>query len=228
MLLGREQEQAAIGRLLEGARAGVSAGLIVTGQPGVGKTTLLNYARDGATGMRVLGAQGLQGVSSLPYSALADILRPLFYAIDRLPDEQAAGLRAAMTLGPPSPGDRFKTYAGALSLIGAAAERGPILITIDDAHWLDPASAEALFFVSRRLTAEGVLMLFAAREASEMPADPGGLPLLSLGGLDHDASIELLGLNARSVARPVAEAIYSASGGNPLALIEISSLLTER
>jgi DNA-binding CsgD family transcriptional regulator len=228
MLLGRERERATIGRLLEGTRAGVSAGLIVTGQPGVGKTTLLNYAREAAGGMRVLGARGLQAESSLSYSALADVLRPLFYAIDRLPEEQAAGLRAAMALGPPSPGDRFKTYAGALSLIAAAAEQGPILITIDDVHWLDPASAEALFFVSRRLTAEGVLMLFAARDSAEMPADPAGLPLLSLTGLDHDTSIELLGLNAKSTAPRVAEAIYAASGGNPLALIEISSLLTER
>jgi DNA-binding CsgD family transcriptional regulator len=133
-----------------------------------------------------------------------------------------------MALGPPSPGDRFKTYAGALSLIAAAAESGPILITIDDAHWLDPASAEALFFVSRRLTAEGVLMLFAARDSTEMPADPAFLPHLSLSGLDHDASIELLGLSVKSMAPRVAEAIYAASGGNPLALIEISSLLSER
>jgi DNA-binding CsgD family transcriptional regulator len=227
VLLGRERERAAIDHLLEGARAGASGGLIVTGQPGVGKTTLLNYAREAAGDLRLLGARGLQAEASLPYSALADVLRPLLALLDRLPEVQAAGLRAAMALGPPSPGDRFKTYAGALSLIATAAEDGPILISIDDAHWLDPASAEALFFVSRRLTAEGVLMLFAAREAAEMPADPAGLPLLSLGGLDHDASIELLGLNAKAMAQSVAEAIYSASGGNPLALIEISSLLSE-
>ena len=218
----------AIARLLEGARAGVSTGLLVTGQPGVGKTTLLNDARKAAGGMRVLGARGLQAESSLPYSALADVLRPLLSIIDRVPEVQADGLRAAMALGPPSPGDRFKTYAGALSLIAAAAEDGPIVITVDDAHWLDPASAEALFFVSRRLTAEGVVMLFAARDSTEMPADPAGLPVLNLGGLDHDASIELLGLNAKAMAPAVAEAIYAASGGNPLALIEISSLLTER
>jgi DNA-binding CsgD family transcriptional regulator len=226
MLLGRERERAAIDRLLHGARAGVSGGLIITGQPGVGKTTLLSYAREAAKGMRLLGARGFQAESSLPYSALADVLRPLLPLIDRLPEVQAAGLRAAMVLGPPAPGDRFKTYAGALTLIAAAADDGPMLITVDDAHWLDPASAEALFFVSRRLTAEGVLMLFAARDSTEMPA--AGLPQLSLDGLDHDASIELLGLSAKAMAPPVAEAIYSASGGNPLALIEISSLLTER
>ena len=228
MLLGRERERAAIDHLLHGTRAGVSGGLIITGQPGVGKTTLLSYAREAAKGMRLLGARGFQAESSLPYSALADVLRPLLAWLDRLPEVQAAGLRAAMALAPPSPGDRFKTYAGALSLIAAAAEEGPMLIAVDDAHWLDPASAEALFFVTRRLAAEGVLMLFAARDSNEMPADPAGLPLLSLGGLDHDASIQLLGLSAKAMARPVAEAIYSASAGNPLALIEISSLLTER
>ena len=178
--------------------------------------------------MRLLGARGLQAESSLPYSALADVLRPLLPLIDRLPDVQAAGLRAAMALGPPSPGDRFKTYAGALSLVAAAAEEGPILVTVDDAHWLDPASAEALFFTARRLTAEGVLVLFAARDSTEMPADPAGVPLMRLGGLDRDASLELLGQSAKSMAPAVAEAIYSASGGNPLALIEIASLLSER
>jgi DNA-binding CsgD family transcriptional regulator len=228
MLLGRERERTAIDRLLHGTRAGVSGGLIITGQPGVGKTTLLSYAREAAKGMRLLGARGFQAEASLPYSALADVLRPLLAWLDRLPEVQAAGLRAAMALAPPSPGDRFTTYAGALSLIAAAAEEGPMLIAVDDAHWLDPASAEALFFVTRRLAAEGVLMLFAARDGTELPAAPAGLPLLRLDGLDHDASIELLGLNAKSMARPVAEAIYLASGGNPLALIEISSLLTER
>jgi DNA-binding CsgD family transcriptional regulator len=227
MLLGRERERAIIDALLDGARAGVSGGLVITGQPGVGKTTLLNYAREAAGGMRLLGARGFQAEASLPYSALADVLRPLLAWLDRLPEVQAAGLRAALALGPPSPGDRFKTYAGALGLIAAAADEGPMLIAVDDAHWLDPASAEALFFVTRRLAAEGVLMLFAARDGTELPADSTGLPLLRLDGLDHDASIELLGLNAKSMAPPVAEAIYSASGGNPLALIEISSLLTE-
>lgn len=228
MLLGRGSERATIDGLIAGARSGVSAGLLLTGQPGAGKTTLLDYGRESATGLKLLGARGLQAESSLPYSGLADVLRPLLALLDRLPEVQAEALRGAMALGPPAPGDRFKTYAGALSLIAAAAEDGPILITIDDTHWLDPASAEALFFVSRRLTAEGVLMLFAARDSTEMPADPAGLPRLSLGGLDREASMQLLGFNPTAMAPSVAEAVYSASGGNPLALIEISSLLTDR
>ena len=228
MLLGRGSERGSIDSLIEGARAGVSAGLLLTGQPGAGKTTLLEYARERAGGLTLLAARGLQAESTLPYSGLSDVLRPLFRFFDRIPQVQATCLGAAMAIGPPAPGDRFNSYAGALSLIAAAAEEGPILITVDDVQWLDPASAEALFFVCRRLIAEGVVVLFSARDSVELPADPSGVPVLQIGGLEREVSLELLDRSAGSMAPSVAEAIYAASGGNPLALIEISRLLSER
>jgi ATP/maltotriose-dependent transcriptional regulator MalT len=228
MLLGRGLETAAIDALIRGARQGTSGALIVSGDPGAGKSAILDYAAASAAGMTVVRAQGIEAESSLPFAALADVLRPMIGRIDRLPEVQSASLRAALAIGPPVPGDRFTTYVAALNLIAAFAETQPVLVIVDDLQWIDPGSAEALFFAARRISAERVAVLFAARVNAELPTDPAAFPDLRLNGLDHDASRLLASQSAPAIATSVADAIYRASGGNPLALIQIPALLSER
>ena len=228
MLLGRGSERAAIDGLIRGASQGVSGVLLLRGDAGAGKTALLEYVADTTAGMTVVRARGIEAESSLPFAALADVLRPMMAQLDRLPPVQSASLRAALVIGPPLPGDRFTTYVAALNLVALFAETQPLLIVVDDLHWIDPESAEALFFAARRLGAERIAMLFAARDSGDLPADPAALPVLQLGGLDKDPSLQLLSQATPAIAAPVATAIWRASGGNPLALTEIPRLLSER
>jgi DNA-binding CsgD family transcriptional regulator len=228
MLLGRGTERAVIDALLVGASRGVSGALLLTGDAGAGKTALLEYAADTTAGMTVVRARGIEAESSLPFAALADVLRPMIAQIDRLPPVQSASLSAALAIGPPLPGDRFTTYVAALNVVALFAETQPVLIIVDDLHWIDPESAEAFFFAARRLHAERVAMLFAARNRADLPVDPAALPTLDLGGLDRDASLLLLSRSTPAIATSVAQAIWRASGGNPLALTEIPGLLSDR
>ena len=228
MLLGRGSERAAIDGLIRGASQGVSGVVMLSGDPGAGKSALLKYAAETAPGMMVVRARGIEAESSLPFAALADVLRPMVAQIDRLPPVQSASLRAALALGPPLPGDRFTTYVATLNLVALFAETQPILVIVDDLQWIDPGSAEALFFAARRLHAERVAMLFAARDSADLPADPAALPALHLGGLDREASLLLLSGSRPAIATSVAQAIWRASGGNPLALTEIPGLLSDR
>src|SRR5438132_9582237 len=207
MLLGRGPERAAIDALIRDAGQGASGALLLSGDPGAGKSALLSYAAETDPGMTVVRARGIQAESSLPFAALADVLRPMVAQIDRLPAVQAASLRAALAIGPPLPGDRFTTYVSALNLVALSAETHPVLIVVDDLHWIDPESAEALFFAARRLGAERIAMLFAARDSGDLPADPAALPLLHLGGLDKDPSMQLLSQATPAMAAPGATAI---------------------
>src|SRR5256885_12954933 len=215
MLVGRVRELAAIDGLIGGAGHGVSGALLLSGDAGTGKTALLEYAADTSAGMTVVRARGIEAESSLPFAALADVLRPMMAQLDRLPPVQSASLRAALVIGPPLPGDRLPTYVAALNLVALFAETQPVLIVVDDLHWIDPESAEALFFAARRLGAERIAMLFAARDSGDVPADPAALPVLSLGGLDKDPSMQLLSQATPAIAAPVATAIWRATGGQP-------------
>jgi DNA-binding CsgD family transcriptional regulator len=213
MLLGREAECARIDALLDAARGGASAALMIRGDPGIGKSALLQAAVRRADGMRVVRARGVESESELTFAGLADLLAPLLDRLDGLPPAQSAALAGALALGPPAAPDRFAVYAATLSLL---ADCAPLLAIVDDAAWIDPATREALLFVARRLQQEGIVVLFAARTAI---AD---LPELVLGGLDREAATALL-----RAAPEVAARLVEATGGNPLALLELSALLTE-
>jgi DNA-binding CsgD family transcriptional regulator len=228
MLRGRDAECAHLDGLIDAARNGESRALVIRGEPGVGKSALLRYAVDSATDMRTIVARGLESESELPFAGLADLVRPLHGAMASLPPLQAAVLGGAVALGPPVSGDRFAVCAATLSLLAEAAESGPLLVVVDDIQWLDSGSAEAVLFAARRISAEGVLLLLAIREGEPTALDLSDLPLLHVTGLSEQASIQLL---ADQVAAPVlprvAADLYSATDGNPLALLEITGLLTK-
>jgi len=226
-MVGRRAECARIDLLLDTACRGLSGALVLRGEAGIGKSVLLRYAADRATEMRVLEAQGIESESELPFAGLSDLLRPSLDHLDSLPDAQSAALRGALALGPPEPSDRFAVYTAVLNLLAATAEETPVLCLIDDAQWLDSASAEAVLFVARRLEAEGVAMLFATRHSQESGSNRG-LENLPLRSLDTEATAALLAMHAAQYPAPeVAERLARETGGNPLAIVELSRLLTE-
>ncbi len=227
MLVGRDVECERIDRLLDEARRGRSGALVLRGEPGIGKSTLCAHAVARADGMTVLRAHGIESEAELPFAALADLLRPLLEHLGDIPLPQAAALEAAFALGPPAAGDPFTTCAATLSLLAAAAEDGPVLVVVDDAHWLDHSSAQALLFAARRLDAEGIVVLVATRDGEATPFDGAGLHELLLSGLDHDSAALVLNTSADTAIEPeVAERLISATGGNPLALLEAPVLLS--
>jgi DNA-binding CsgD family transcriptional regulator/tetratricopeptide (TPR) repeat protein len=246
VLIGRNVERARIDRLLDGARQGDSGVLVIRGEPGIGKTVLLQYAIGQAYGMRVLRAQGVESESELPFAGLHELLQPLQDRLDRLPGPQAVALASALAIEPPAgaagggatdadidgggeppvAGDRFTVSAATLSLLAAAAEDQPVLAVVDDAQWLDGSSAEALAFTARRLHAEGIVLLLGLRETEATTSALESLASLRLASLADDDAIRLLATRQGAVARPIAAQLVRATAGNPLALVELSSLLT--
>jgi ATP/maltotriose-dependent transcriptional regulator MalT len=228
VLYGRDAEREAIRALLEGARASRSGVLVVRGEPGIGKTALLEDARDRATDMHVLTARGVEAESELPFGALHQLIRPALGHVGELPEPQAAALRAALGLSEGGGEERFLVFAACLSLLSELSERRPVLCVIDDAHWFDEASADALRFVARRLDAEGVVMLFGAREGGPRTFDAPDLPSLTLDGLNPEAAAALLNRRIGTEATPfVRERLIEQTRGNALALVELPSALSE-
>jgi DNA-binding CsgD family transcriptional regulator len=216
VLLGRQRELFAIDQALAAARLGKSSRLVFRGEPGIGKTALLEYAIDRAQSMHVLTARGVEFEADVPFAGLSELLQPALGLLDRLPPIHAEALRSSLGLGPRIEADRLIIGAAALGLISAYADEAPLLITVDDAQWLDRASCEAILFVARRLVADPVAVLVAVREGEESPLLAAGLPELRLAGLGTEAAAQLL-----SVPPDVALQLVEATGGNPLALIEL-------
>ncbi|QES44890.1 hypothetical protein DEJ49_31320 [Streptomyces venezuelae] len=227
MLLGRSAECARLLALIDKARGGESGALLIRGEAGIGKTSLVGYVAEQADDLLRLGTRGVEVESDLPYVGLADLLRPVLHALDRIPERQGAALTGALALGPAVAQDRFAVAAGTLSLLGALAEEGPVLVTVDDAQWLDPYSLDALAFATRRLSREGVVVLFTARdEQEEAMSRLASVETFTLTGLDAESAHRLIAekgtaeLTAQEADRLLAEA-----RGNPLALIELPALL---
>ncbi|MEO7236465.1 MAG: LuxR family transcriptional regulator [Lapillicoccus sp.] len=223
MLVGRHEERRRLNALVAGARLGQSGVLVVDGEPGIGKTALLGYAVEQAAGFLVLRVTGSEDEADLPFAGLAQLLRPVAAQLDRLPAPQARALSVALALSEGGEVDRFAVAAGVLSLVIEAADRLPVAIVIDDAHLLDRPSTEAVLFMARRLLADPVLVLAAAR-SHEAPAwTSAGLPGLSVVGLDGPSSSAV----ARSAApqeltREQTHRIVTLSGGNPLAIAALA------
>ena len=219
MLLDRLPERAEVGGLLEAARAGRSGVLVMRGEPGVGKTALLDWAVGSAAGLRVVRVAGVESEMELAFAALQQLCAPMLDRLAGLPDPQRAALGVAFGLETGTAPDRFLVGLAVLSLLSEAAERQPLLCVIDDAQWLDRASALVLAFVARRLLAEPVALAFAAREPGE---EFRGLPELAVGGLRDGDARELLGSVVRGpLDQRVRDRIVVETRGNPLALIEL-------
>ena len=219
MLCGRSEQLAAIGRLLGGMRSGRAGALVLRGEAGIGKTALLEAAADKAAGARVLRVAGVESEAELPFAALHALLRPALDQIGALPGRQAAALRGAFGLAEETVTDRFLVGLGVLSLVAELAEDRPVLVLVDDAQWVDRASADALVFAARRLQAERAAVLVAARDEPPGAGLPG-LPELRVGGLDQTAAEQLLA--GAGLVRAVRDQLIAEAGGNPLALIELS------
>ena len=226
MLFGRDAERALIGALLDAARDSRSGALALRGEAGVGKTVLLDDARAAAGDMHVLSARGVESESELPFAALQQLLRPALGLLDRLPAPQAAALRSALGLADGGGQERFLIYSACLSLLSELAEEQPVLCLVDDAHWLDAGSADALQFVARRLDAEGVVLLFSAREGDVRVFEAPDVPSHTVDGLDPEAAAELLAHAAASAAPQVRERLLEQTHGNALALVELPTALS--
>jgi DNA-binding CsgD family transcriptional regulator len=219
MLLDRLPERAALSRLLDAARAGRSGVLVMRGEPGVGKTALLEYAVESAAGLRVARVAGVESEMELAFAGLQQLCAPMLDKLGGLPDPQRAALGVAFGLSTGAAPDRFLVGLAALGLLSEAAVQQPLFCVIDDAQWMDRASAQALAFVARRLLAEPVAILFATREPGE---EFRGLPELPVGGLREGDAQELLSsVITGPLDERVRDRIIAETRGNPLALIEL-------
>ena len=224
VLHDRRDEREALERLLEALRCGQSRVLVVCGEPGVGKTALLQFAFGSASAFRVVRAVGVESEMELAFAALQQLCAPMLDRLDRLPAPQRDALGVAFGLRAGNAPDRFLVGLAVLSLLSAAAEEQPLVCVVDDAQWLDRVSAQALVFVARRLLAESVALLFVTREPSE---DLDGLPTLVVEGLRDGDARALLGSAVRvPLDERVRERLVAETRGNPLALLELPRGLT--
>ncbi|WP_344862769.1 ATP-binding protein, partial [Planomonospora alba] len=217
-LYGRKPEQDALAGLLAGARAGTSASLVLRGEPGIGKTALLDHAAAEAGDLRLLRGTGIESEAELPFSGLQLLLRPALGSLAALPGPQREALEAAFGLGPAAGSEPMLVGLAVLSLLAEHAEGTGLLCLVDDAQWLDRASRDALLFAARRLHAEGVVMVFAARDGEGSFPAPG-LAELRLSGLAPEAAAALL--DRHPLAPAVRYRLLAEAGGNPLALLEL-------
>jgi hypothetical protein len=219
MLVGREPEQAEIDRALTTVRSGASATLALVGEAGIGKTVLLDYAADRAAGMRILRSRGIESEAQIPFASLLELLRPALGMLEQIPAPQAEALEGALALRPGPLQDRFALGAATLSLLAAYAEQGPVAILVDDAHWLDGSSAQALLFAFRRLVADPIAVLIAVREGDRSLLDGADLPTLRVGGLTREHAALLTG----GLTHSAVDRLHAATAGNPLALLELAA-----
>jgi len=224
VLLDRHAERAALGRLLDAVWAGRSGVLVVRGVPGIGKTALLEDAIESASGFRVARTVGVESEMELAFAALHQLCAPMLDRVDRLPGPQRDALGVAFGLSAGGVPDRFLVGLAALSLLSEVAAERPLLCVVDDAQWLDLVSAQVLGFVARRLLADPVALVVAAREPG---AEFSGLPEMFVEGLLLGDARELLRSAVRGrLDQRVQDRILAETGGNPLALLELPRALT--
>jgi DNA-binding CsgD family transcriptional regulator len=218
-LIDRHAECDVLGRLVAAVRAGESRALVVHGEPGVGKTALLEYLAGQASGCRVVHAGGVQSEMELAFAVLHQLCAPMLDRLERLPPPQRDALRTAFGLSAGPAPDRFLIGLAALGLLSDMAGERPLVCIVDDEQWLDSASAQVLAFVARRLGAESVGLVFGARVPT---GDLAGLPELVVGGLRQDDARTLLD---SALTGPldtlVRDQIVAEAHGNPLALLEL-------
>ncbi len=218
-LTGRRGECDVLDRLVDAVRAGESRALVVHGEAGVGKTALLEYLAGRASDFRVVRATGVQSEMELAFAGLQQLCAPMLAHLERLPGPQRDALRTAFGISAGPAPDRFLVGLAVLSLLSEVAEEQPLVCMVDDQQWLDRASAQALGFVARRLEAESVGLVFAARKPTD---DLAGLPELVVEGLrEAEARALLDSVLAGPLDARVRDQIVAETRGNPLALLEL-------
>ncbi|GLY28976.1 LuxR family transcriptional regulator [Kineosporia sp. NBRC 101731] len=231
-LLGRQEESGLVTRLVREARHGRGGALLIVGDPGIGKTTLLQATTGETaepTGMRLVRVHGFEAESQMPFAAVQRLVIPLRGYLPALPERHLRALEVASGTAAGPPPDRFLIGLSVLSLLAAAGAQEPVLCSVDDAHLLDPESLDALAFVARRLEVESAALVLAARDSPAVEAHLAGVPRLRLGGLSLEHAVRLLGTTLPEPIDPaVAAQIAVATGGNPLALTDLAQELTVR
>jgi DNA-binding CsgD family transcriptional regulator len=224
LLLGRRGECEALARLIAAARGGEGGAIVVRGEPGIGKTALIESAVASAQGFQVVRAVGHEAEVELPFAALHQLCRPGLDDLERLAGPQRDALRVAFGLSEGDPPDRLLVGLAVLSLLAELAARQPILCVVDDAQWLDTSSAQAVGFVARRVASDAAAFVVATRRLTD---ELSGLPELSIEGLgERDARDLLDSVLPDRVDERVLERIVAETRGNPLALIELPRGLT--
>src|ERR1700753_79474 len=212
-MLGRNLERQQIDQALGQARSGTSATLALVGEPGIGKSALLGYAAERATGMQLLRARGIESEAQIPFGSLLELIRPALMMLAKIPQPQAVALEGALALRPGTAHDRFAVGAATLSVLAAYADAAPVAVLVDDAQWLDGSSAQALLFAFRRLMADPIAVVIAGREGEPSRLDAADCETRTLCGLSADESAELLRTPPELACR-----LHAATAGNPLAL----------
>ncbi|MFJ7905715.1 AAA family ATPase [Kitasatospora sp. NPDC096204] len=225
-LVGRSVEREAIARLLDAVRDGLSGVLVLVGEAGIGKTRLLDHAAALAAGVQLTRLVGVEAEQPLGYGALHRLLRPHLHRADRLPTRQRDALNAAFGLADAAAPDRHLVGLAALTMLSDVASELPLLCLVDDVNWLDRESAETLAFVARRLHADSLGLIFAARQDLAGRGLFDAMPHLQVEGLPATDARKLLSLTVPGhLATAVADRIVAGTGGNPLALIELGANL---
>lgn len=226
MLLDRRSERQLVDQLVDDVRAGQSRALVLHGEAGVGKTALLDYLLARAAGCRLARAAGVQAEQELVFAGVHQLCGPMLHQLERLPGPQREALRTAFGLSAGSPPDRFLVGLAVLGLFAETAHEQPLICVVDDAQWLDRASAQVLAFVARRLLAESVAVLFAVRDPRDVP-ELNGLTELPVTGLpDDDARALWISAHRGPVDEPVLERVLAETRGNPLAVLELPRVFT--
>ena len=221
-LVGREQEHARLASLVAAALAGRGAGGMVRGEPGIGRTALLESVA-AQSGARTIWARGTEAEAALPYAAAADLLLPLRPFFPMLPAAQREALDTCLAIAPgPHPGP-LAVCTAARAVLAAAGARAPLLVVVDDLQWTDPASQRVLLFVARRLAGDRVALLLAERErpGTDQGSCAAELPLVRLGGLGRAAFATILARSERTLPPATPSVLCAATGGNPLALRDV-------
>ncbi|MEU7202236.1 AAA family ATPase [Streptomyces sp. NPDC045470] len=223
-LVGRGRERRLIdGLLAAGADGG--AALLLWGEPGVGKTALLEYAAEQA-GDAALWARGIESETVLPFAALADLLLPFGSEFRELPGVQRAALESCLALSGEPLTNPYAACMGALNVLAALGEKKPVVVLVDDLQWVDPSSQRVLLFVARRVAGERVALAFTSREEPGEPGAPHNLPSVEVTGLSRSECGQLLRRSGVVTAPAVEADLVKISGGNPLALLEAARSLT--
>ncbi|MFD1935623.1 AAA family ATPase [Nonomuraea mangrovi] len=226
MLKGRGPERNRLERMLADARDGRSGALVVRGEAGIGKSTLLEDLASAAGEMRVLRALGIESEAELPFCGLHLLLHPFADRLEGLPDQQAAAMRSAFGMAESPVRDPFLIGAATLTLLSDLAAQRPLVCLLDDTQWLDRASSDALFFAARRLHDDPIAMVFAVRDTVQ-PFPTPGIETMRLDGLDRASATDLLAECAPELTVPVRDRLLDEAGGNPLALIELAHALRD-